>query len=443
MSANIIPPATRLAGRWLAAGRIVWIVFALILTGLQVASQVAAFRESRNVSLTPAQVQALHAMGLSVEFYAAWVFSWQIPLPLVWGGLGLLIFWRKSNDRTGLIVSAMMVGIGMAASIPPWKAFVAAYPDWSWLVPLAAFIGNVCINSFIFVFPTGRYVPRWTVGLALILSASNILISYDFVLPAPLVTWVNGLDWFFPVFIIVSLASAVLAPIYRYQWVSTPIEREQTKWVVFTIAVAFAIFATAASTVFLFPGNNPIQGDITFITVFVQPLGWIGVFQLIALAIAVSILRYRLFDIDLLIRRTLQYSVISGLLALTYFGLIVILQRIFAAVTGQTQSPLVTVASTLTIAALFLPLRRWVQDVIDLRFFRRKYDAQKVLAEFAATCRDETNLEELTARLVDVAQETMQPENVTLWLKNTSPPNPLSLWERGKAAGGIGGEVDS
>ena len=122
-----------------------------------------------------------------------------------------------------------------------------------------------------------------------------------------------------------------------------------------------------------------------------------------------------LSDIDIIIRRTLQYSVLSGLLALTYFGLIVVLQGIFTAVSGQS-SAVALVLSTLAIAGLFLPLRRRVQDFIDRRFFRKKYNAAKVVAEFAATCRDETDLDTLTARLVEVVDETMQPESVTLWL---------------------------
>src|SRR3989337_375258 len=135
--------------------------------------------------------------------------------------------------------------------------------------------------------------------------------------------------------------------------------------------------------------------------------------------IGISILRYRLFDIDLLIRRTLQYSVLSVLLALVYFGGVVVLQRIFTRLTGQGQNQLVTVVSTLAIAALSIPLRRRVQDVIDRRFYRKKYDAAKVIAAFAATVRDETDLDKLTASLIAVVQETMQPEHVSLWLKKS------------------------
>jgi len=104
-------------------------------------------------------------------------------------------------------------------------------------------------------------------------------------------------------------------------------------------------------------------------------------------------------------------------LALVYFGSVVVLQSIFRAATGQSDNQFITVASTLAIAALFAPLRRRVQDVIDRRFYRKKYDAAKTLAAFAATCRDETDLDKLTARLVEVVQETMQPENTSLWLK--------------------------
>jgi len=143
---------------------------------------------------------------------------------------------------------------------------------------------------------------------------------------------------------------------------------------------------------------------------------------LIPLSIGLAILRSRLWDIDILIRRTLVYSALSGLLALIYFGGVVVLQSLFRAVTGQGQNQLVTVVSTLAIAALFLPLRRRVQDVIDRRFYRKKYDAAKTLAAFAATCRDETDLDKLTASLIAVVQETMQPEHVSLWLRNYSTP---------------------
>jgi hypothetical protein len=136
----------------------------------------------------------------------------------------------------------------------------------------------------------------------------------------------------------------------------------------------------------------------------------------IPISIGIAILRYRLYEIDTLINRTLVYGVLTVMLVALYFGGIVVLQRVFVLLTGQ-QSTLAVVASTLLIAALFTPLRRRIQGFIDRRFYRRKYDARKTLEAFSATLRDETDLGALSENLVGIVRETMQPAHVSLWLR--------------------------
>jgi hypothetical protein len=211
------------------------------------------------------------------------------------------------------------------------------------------------------------------------------------------------------------LLAGVLAQLWRYARVSTAAERQRTKWVVFGFGVQLAGFVIGVSTL-TYLSFAPAGFGHAAARLLGPSMILVGLNAMTA-SIGVAVLRYRLWDIDLLIRRTLVYAVLSSLLVLAYFSSVVLLQSVFARLTGNAQTPLVTVLSTLAIAALFGPLRARVQLAIDRRFYRRKYDAAQTLAAFGARVRDEVALDTLSEQLLDVVEATVQPAHVWLWIR--------------------------
>jgi divalent metal cation (Fe/Co/Zn/Cd) transporter len=196
--------------------------------------------------------------------------------------------------------------------------------------------------------------------------------------------------------------------------VSDPSQRQQTKWVFFGVATAFGGSCGLLLLATVIP-RSVLASLVGTTTLYLLVL-------LIPISIAVAVLRYHLYNVDILINRTLVYASLSVLLAVVYFGGVTATEAIFRSLTGQQQQPqLAIVVSTLVIAALFNPLRRRVQSFIDRRFYRKKYDARKTLEAFSAKLRDETDLDALSDDLVGVVRETMQPEHVSLWLRSDIP----------------------
>jgi hypothetical protein len=268
--------------------------------------------------------------------------------------------------------------------------------------------GAVCVVLFFLLFPNGRFVPRWTRWLAVAFIAFDLsrTLFAGLYSPSPALESVSYLVF---LGIVVSLVSS---QVYRYRRVSTPAQRQQTKWVVFGTTLAIAgSFVKVPLDFSLLTGDTPF-------TLLVLKIVFALSFLLVPLSISVAVLRSRLFDIDVLINRTLVYGVLTALLAAVYLGGVAATQAIFQTLAGQQKLPqLAIVASTLVIAALFNPLRRRIQSFIDRRFYRRKYDARKTLEAFSSKLRDETDLEALNDDLVGIVRETMQPAHASLWLR--------------------------
>jgi hypothetical protein len=417
------PSDTRLHGRWLVIARLLWFAVVGLVVGIVLASipTYVAFLHtlttngSAQIQLTLRGVHALHALGLSIDSYA--ILNVMINALFVFGFLlvGAVIFWRKADDRLALFTSAALVAfpIGFIST----QTTTLPSP-WLLLVQIVSFFSGCSLSLLFYVFPSGRFVPHWTrwlmIGWIVYEGSERFFPSSPFNPLARLPALNHGL--FFAL-----LASSVAAQIYRYRRVSTPQERQQTKWVVFGCTVG--ILGLIGSVIFsvLVPFEN---GSRTFFLFY--PALLLSVLC-IPLSIGIALVRSRLWDIDLIINRTLVYGTLTAILALLYVGLIFALQSLLRGIINQ-HNDVAIVVSTLVIAALFQPLRHRLQRVIDRRFYRSKYDAAKIVEAFSATLRNEVDLNQLHEELVAIVQETMQPSHVSLWLRKSEhkrKPNAL------------------
>jgi len=414
---------TRLHGRWLV---LAWIasgtggvfylgLFVMSLPGYMAQLQTfclatgpATGTSCMNGQLSPGAATTLQHLGLSLGTYAALTLAAYLLEILLSCALALLLVLRRPNDWMALLVVLMLVSIGSANIINPFSLSHAVGPMLA--VRLATISDQLSLFPVVlafYLFPDGRFVPRWTRWMVVMGLGISILLLF---FPRFSFAWMNDISTVGYVSLLLSL---VIAQIYRYRRVSTRLQRQQTKWVVYGLAVSILLsFGTNILEV-LFPSLG--QAGSLFASLGNTLFNLLLV--LIPASIGTAILRYRLWDIDTLINRTLVYGLLSGILVALYAGLIIGLESLVGAITGQAgQQPVVLVVSTLAIYALFQPLRSRLQAVIDRRFYRRKYDAAQTLAAFSATLRNEVDLATLSEHLAAVVQETMQPAHVSLWL---------------------------
>jgi hypothetical protein len=357
-------------------------------------------------------------VSLNVPAYVFWPELTSIAVG--YSVLGAIIASRLPNHPIGWICCA----IGLIAAVDHFAGEYAVFAllalphplpggeamlwlqGWFWML----FIGLIVF--LLLLFPTGRLPSsRWrpfawaSVGVisAAVIWSSAISPDVGFNAPPSPVQ--------LSVLLLGGVAAASLVVGRRN---ARGVERQQIKWLLYVGPLFFIAAGLHIGFYYFWLSEGSWGLWASYLLVIVGGLSG-------PVAIGVAILRYRLYEIDLLINRTLVYGSLTATLIVLYFGGIVVLQRVFVSLTGQ-RSTLAVVASTLLIAALFTPLRRRIQSFIDRRFYRRKYDARKTLEAFSAQLRDETDLDALSDDLVGVVRETMQPAHISLWLRRETAP---------------------
>ncbi len=323
---------------------------------------------------------------------------------LIMLGVGLLTFLKRPANLAGRFLFLFGLAIifsVLASSLPDglgmYFDYLAIFGKVFFSNVIFAYMFGPSLLGFALSFPRPKtFIQRrtWLLVVPFLLGSSTTVLLF---IAPPLAT--IG----FPITLGMVLA-AMGALLHSALTMHDAISRAQLRWAVGGMVVGMGLFTL----------NFINFGELGFLNIVFRVLTASSL-PVMGISLAIAILRYRLFDIDLIIRRTLVYSLVTGALALVYFGGVTLLQALFTTLSGQ-QSPAAVVISTLLIAALFNPLRRRIQDFIDRRFYRQKYDAEAALADFAAVAQKEANLDYLSGALVNMVNKTMKPETSSLWL---------------------------
>ncbi len=405
-----------LHGAWLVLARLASagiVVFALSVFLASAPTTLSLLREvcAANCSpwqLTQSQASTLAQYGISPDMYAFYLITLTLLTCLIWFGAAALIFWRRSNTVFLLLTATQLVTQG-ALNTPAGSSLGGLAPGSFALACLVTLSGCLFL-LFLALFPTGRFAPRWMGWLLIPIIAVLIVAQF---LPAQ---YPAQSDIF-----AICILGLIVAQAYRFRAVYTALQRQQTRWVIVGIGTYLVTRLTLSALPVFEPAltmpDSPyptLAASLEMLTLALGPI-----------AFTIAVLRYRLFDLGLLLNRTLVYGSLTALLAMVYVGCVISLQAAVRGVTGQRDSAIAIVVSTLLIAALFQPLRRVLQTVIDQRFYRRKYDTAKTLAAFSAVLRSEVDLDTLSRELIEVVHSSVQPMDAWLWLRPEpgSPPH--------------------
>ena len=399
---------TILGNRWLFFARLGWLAIAALTVGLFVAGIPADYRQLQHGcpsnpcvnGVTTVELHQLERLGVSPEFFAAYGVAQEIIFALVFVGVAALIFWRKSSDGLALFASFALLVFGTATIPYAISALIAERPFWEPVANCLHFLGSASFSLFLYLFPDGHFIPPWTRWMALIWIAW-LLPGYwipDWPPSDTWLGWVNLLVW------LGGVGGAIYSQAYRYRHVSNTVRRQQTKWVVFGIAAALTGFLSIS----IVGTDVPSQTS--------TPAGALAALLLIPLSIGIAILRYRLFDIDILINRTLVYGALTVSVVGIYLLVVGYLSVLFRAAGGQANLVISALATGL-VALLFQPLRNRLQRGINRLMYGERDDPYAVLSRLGQRLEATLAPEAVLPTIAETVKESLKLPYVAITLK--------------------------
>ncbi len=406
---------TRLHGYWLVLVRLVCLTLGVVSVGLFVAS-IPSFIANLHMlctgaavacitsgQLTPGDVRRLHELGLSLDFYAAYIIVITSIFALGYWLVAAFLFWRKSDDRVALLAAVTLATFPMVFNTP----LINALPrPWSFLVLCIRFLGTLCFGLFIYLFPSGHFVPRW--------------IRWFFV--ATVIYWV--FYTFFPfasfnpfslssvlgdLILLGLIGSSVVVQIYRYRRVSSPAQRQQTKWVVYGLSMGWGGYLVIFTLSLVFPSLFQI-GSLGNL---IEGLAVYGFMFLVPLSIGFAILRSRLWDIDLIINRTLVY----GTLTVCVVGVYVLVVGSLGALIGTSGNLVIELLATGLVAVLFQPLRAWVQRGVNRLLYGQRDEPYTVITQLSQRLEATLAPDAVLSTIVETVAQALKLPYVAILLK--------------------------
>jgi hypothetical protein len=414
---------TRLPDKWVPLGRIAWFAAVVPTIALFSAALPARFADLKRSfqNLSPAQELILRDLGISFELQPLIMFGAEVGVVVAFTGVAVVLFSRRSEDWLAILVSGTLVTYS-TWPVPALDTFAAIYPIWQRPVIFIHVLGLVGGLASLYLFPDGRFAPRWT-RLLLIPAIVNAVVWIAWPASPLALTDPYRLPLLPFLFLEAFLLTILVSPAWRLlRGSAPPEEQQQTKWV--GSAVAFTVLGYGVFGVqrFVLPAiSEPVIAGVVFDTIWVPFM--LGVNVMIPTALAVAIMRYRLWDIDVIINRTLVYGTLTAILAGLYIAAIGFFQRLFIATTGANHEAAV-VLTTLTVASAFVPVRNRLQGIADKRL-REVPDPSRKMLQFREQVQYFVDLMDtrlLAARTVEESAKAFDAECAACYLDGKSQP---------------------